>query len=54
MTEQPELPATYKAAVYDAPGTISCKVVDLPMPEPGHGEVLINLYVTGPSETNQS
>lgn len=39
------LPATYKAVVYDAPGTISTKVVDLPMPEPKEGEVLIKLCV---------
>jgi propanol-preferring alcohol dehydrogenase len=41
----PELPKTYKAAVYDEPGKISTKIVDLDMPEPGPGEVLINLYV---------
>lgn len=40
-----ELPATYKAAVYDAPGTISTKIMELPMPEPGEGEVLIKLFV---------
>jgi propanol-preferring alcohol dehydrogenase len=40
-----ELPATYKACVYDEPGKISTKVVDLDMPEPGAGEVLINLLV---------
>lgn len=38
-----ELPATYKAAVYDEPGTISTKIVELPMPEPAEGEVLIKL-----------
>jgi hypothetical protein len=40
-----ELPSTYKACVYDEPGKISTKVVDLDMPEPGPGEVLINLCV---------
>lgn len=40
-----ELPRTYKACVYDEPGKISTKVVDLDMPEPGPGEVLINLSV---------
>jgi propanol-preferring alcohol dehydrogenase len=44
-TAAPELPKTFKAAVYDEPGKISTKVVDLDMPEPGPGEVLINLYV---------
>lgn len=40
-----EIPRTYKACVYDEPGKISTKVVDLDMPEPGSGEVLINLLV---------
>jgi propanol-preferring alcohol dehydrogenase len=40
----PELPKTFKGAVYDEPGKISTKIVDLDMPEPGPGEVLINLY----------
>lgn len=39
-----ELPKKYKAAVYDQPGKISTKIVELDMPEPGPGEVLINLY----------
>lgn len=41
----PEIPKTQKAAIYDQPGTVSTKVVDLEVPEPGSGEVLINLYV---------
>ena len=45
MPAAPQIPKTYKAAVYDAPGTISTKVVELETPEPGHGQVLINLYV---------
>jgi hypothetical protein len=40
-----DLPSTYKACVYDEPGKISTKVVALDMPEPGAGEVLINLSV---------
>jgi hypothetical protein len=40
-----ELPKKYKAAVYDKPGSISTKIEELDMPEPGPGEVLINLYV---------
>lgn len=40
-----ELPKKYKAVVYDKPGSISTKVEELDMPEPGPGEVLINLYV---------
>ncbi|KAI9842436.1 MAG: hypothetical protein M1838_003146 [Thelocarpon superellum] len=40
------IPKTYKAAVYDAPGSNSIKMVELDMPEPGPGEVLINLSAT--------
>ncbi|KAF2199348.1 alcohol dehydrogenase 2 [Delitschia confertaspora ATCC 74209] len=43
----PELPKKYKAAVYDKPGSISTKIVELDMPEPGPGEVLINLTHSG-------
>jgi len=42
-----ELPKEYKACVYDAPGKISTKVEILPLPEPGPGEVLINLTHSG-------
>lgn len=38
-----DLPKTYKACVYDQPGKISTEVVSLDMPEPGPGEVLVNL-----------
>lgn len=38
-----DLPKKYKACVYDQPGQVSTKVVELDMPEPGPGEVLINL-----------
>jgi propanol-preferring alcohol dehydrogenase len=41
----PEIPKRAKAAVYDNPGTVSTKVVMVDVPEPGPGEVLINLYV---------
>lgn len=41
-----DIPKKYKAAVYDKPGTISTKVEELDTPEPGAGEVLINLYVS--------
>lgn len=44
------LPETYKAAVYDAPGKISTKVVDKPIPEPAAGDVLIRLYVLQPQQ----
>lgn len=42
-----ELPKKYKAVVYDEPGKVSTKVVDLDMPEPGPGEVLVNLTHSG-------
>jgi hypothetical protein len=37
------LPKSHRAAVYDRPGSISTKIVDLETPEPGVGEVLIKL-----------
>ncbi|PSS03388.1 chaperonin 10-like protein [Coniella lustricola] len=42
-----DLPAKYKAAIYDEPGKISTKVVELDMPEPASGDVLIKLTHTG-------
>jgi propanol-preferring alcohol dehydrogenase len=42
-----DLPKKYKAAVYDKPGAISTKIEELDMPEPGAGEVLINLTHSG-------
>ena len=44
MDSQAEIPKQYKACVYDDPGRISTKIETLDMPEPGPGEVLINLY----------
>ena len=38
-----DIPKKYKACIYDVPGTLSTKVVELDTPEPGPGEVLINL-----------
>ena len=45
MAQTDTLPSKYKACIYDKPGSISTKVVELDMPEPGPGEVLIKLYV---------
>jgi alcohol dehydrogenase, propanol-preferring len=39
-----KIPESYKGAVYDEPGKVSTKVEELKTPEPGPGEVLINLY----------
>lgn len=43
-----EIPKKQKAAVYDQPGTVSTKIEEIDVPEPGAGEVLINLYVSRP------
>lgn len=37
------LPAKYKAVIFDKPGELSTKVVELDMPEPAAGDVLIKL-----------
>lgn len=41
------IPKKYKACIYDKPGEVSTKVVELDTPEPGPGEVLINLTHSG-------
>jgi hypothetical protein len=38
-----EVPKKHKALVYDRPGSISTKIEELDTPEPGVGEVLVNL-----------
>jgi propanol-preferring alcohol dehydrogenase len=43
----PEIPKKQKAVIYDNPGTVSTKVVELDVPEPGDNEVLINLTHSG-------
>ncbi len=40
-----EIPKKHKAIVYDKPGSISTKIEEIDTPEPGPGEVLVNLYV---------
>jgi propanol-preferring alcohol dehydrogenase len=40
------IPQKQKAAIYDQPGTISTRVVEIDVPEPGNGEILINLLVS--------
>ena len=39
----PEIPKQAKAIIYDNPGTVSTKVITTDVPEPGPGEILINL-----------
>lgn len=41
------LPNKYKAMIYDQPGSISTKMVELNMPEPAAGDVLIKLTHSG-------
>lgn len=41
-----DIPKKYKALVYDKPGSISTKIEELDTPEPGTGEILVNLYVS--------
>ncbi|KAJ5987031.1 hypothetical protein N7451_011396 [Penicillium sp. IBT 35674x] len=43
----PEIPQKQKAVIYDQPGTVSTKVVEIDVPQPGAGEVLINLTHSG-------
>lgn len=38
-----DIPKTQKAAIYDNPGIISTKIVEIDVPEPGEGEVLVRL-----------
>lgn len=38
-----KLPIKNKACIYDEPGKISTKVVELNVPELGRGEVLVNM-----------
>lgn len=40
------IPSKYKAMIYDQPGKISTKLVELDMPEPDAGDVLIKLYAS--------
>lgn len=35
---------TNRAIVYSDPGTLKTEIVDLPIPKPGHGEILVRLY----------
>lgn len=46
----PDIPKKQKAAIYDNPGSVSTKIVELDVPEPGDNEVLINLCVKPPEK----
>lgn len=54
MAVDGDIPKKYKAAVYDKPGTISTKVVELDTPEPGIGELLIRLTHSGVCHSDQA
>lgn len=41
-----------KAVIYANPPTIETEVVQLPVPEPGFGQVLVRLYVEMCASTN--
>ncbi|KAI9689264.1 MAG: hypothetical protein M1820_010175 [Bogoriella megaspora] len=41
ISDEPEIPKSHKAIIYDQPGTISTKVVEVETPEPGPGEILV-------------
>merc|ERR1711939_301500 len=41
------IPSKYKACIYDKPGSISTKIVELDTPEPGPGQVLVRLTHSG-------
>lgn len=43
------IPKQHKAAVYSEPGKLETKVELVDTPEPGPGEVLVNLYAYVPS-----
>lgn len=38
------IPSVQASIIYDDPGTLSTRVVEHSIPEPGPGEVLIRLY----------
>lgn len=43
----PDIPAKYKALIYDNPGQVSTKIVELDTPEPDYGQVLIRMTHSG-------
>ena len=43
MATEVQIPSTHKAVIYSDVGTTKTEVVELPVPEPGPGEVLVKL-----------
>ncbi|KAM5360146.1 hypothetical protein ACJZ2D_013961 [Fusarium nematophilum] len=46
------LPKVNRAIVYAQPGTLKTEIVELPVPKPGHGEVLVRLLFSGVCHTD--
>lgn len=42
-----DIPSRHKAIIYDEPGKISTKIIEIDTPKPGVGEVLIKLSHSG-------
>lgn len=40
-----QIPKTHKALVYDKPGEISTRIMELDTPAPGPGQILVKMYV---------
>lgn len=40
-----QIPKAHKAVVYDKPGDISTRIVELDTPAPGPGQILVKMYV---------
>ncbi|GIK05270.1 hypothetical protein Aspvir_009374 [Aspergillus viridinutans] len=40
-----QVPQTHKAVVYDKPGIISTRIVELDTPSPGPGQILVKMWV---------
>lgn len=41
------IPGSHKALIFDNPGTISTKIVEVETPRPGYGEILVKLTHSG-------
>ncbi|KAF4980178.1 hypothetical protein FZEAL_3756 [Fusarium zealandicum] len=46
------LPPTNRAALYSEPGTLKTEIVELPVPQPGPGEILVRLLFSGVCHTD--
>ncbi|KAH8686265.1 alcohol dehydrogenase [Ilyonectria robusta] len=46
------MPTSNRAVIYSEPGTLKTEVVELPIPKPGRGEVLVRLLYSGVCHTD--